>query len=79
LKKYRLPQALSAVLILLLGMTMSATAFKPEKLLVQLGNEVFLQDHLDWVKGKRVGLITNPSAWTANWSRSSIASWSILR
>lgn len=28
---------------------------------VKLGNEVFLEKHLDWVEGKRVGLITNPT------------------
>lgn len=31
------------------------------KMKVRLGNEVFLAKHLDWVRGKRVGLITNPT------------------
>ena len=26
---------------------------------IKLGNEVFLEEHLDWVKGKKVGLVTN--------------------
>lgn len=61
MKTNRLIQVVSAALFLSMGITMGAMAFKPDKPLVQLGNEVFLQDHLDWVKGKRVGLITNPS------------------
>jgi len=28
---------------------------------VKLGNEVILEKHLDWLKDKRVGLITNPT------------------
>ncbi|HEQ60518.1 MAG TPA: DUF1343 domain-containing protein, partial [Firmicutes bacterium] len=31
------------------------------KVKVRLGNEVFLEKHLEWVRGKRVGLITNPT------------------
>lgn len=36
-------------------------AFFPVKQKVNLGVDVFLEKHLDLVKGKRVGLITNPS------------------
>lgn len=36
-------------------------AFFPVKQKVNLGVEVFLEERLDLVKGKRVGLITNPS------------------
>ncbi|MBY7144162.1 DUF1343 domain-containing protein [Virgibacillus sp. NKC19-3] len=33
---------------------------------VRPGIEVFLSDHLDWVKGKKVGLITNPTGVASN-------------
>lgn len=61
MNRNRLALFLSAVLILSLGITMNANAYRVEKPRITLGNEVLLQDHLDWVKGKRVGLITNPS------------------
>ncbi len=55
----------AAVLILLL-LTLSAAAVQAKgkdgkKGKVTPGVEVFLKDHLDWVEGKRVGLITNPT------------------
>jgi uncharacterized protein YbbC (DUF1343 family) len=33
----------------------------PEQIRVKLGVEVFLENHLDLVKGKKVGLVTNPT------------------
>src|SRR6185437_13151552 len=33
---------------------------------VQPGIEVLLESHLDWIKGKRVGLITNPTGIDSN-------------
>jgi len=51
--------------ILIGGVTMNAlSAQKPIR--VKLGNEVFIEKHLDWVKGKRVGLITNPTGINSN-------------
>jgi len=44
----------------LIGGTISVEAIG-RKAKVKLGNEVFIEKHLDWVKGKRVGLITNPT------------------
>ncbi|WP_110943377.1 exo-beta-N-acetylmuramidase NamZ family protein [Virgibacillus senegalensis] len=53
-------------IVFLLLLAASATAVHAEgkpgkKAKVMPGVEVFLKDHLDWVDGKRVGLITNPT------------------
>ncbi|MEI9866285.1 MAG: hypothetical protein WDN00_17360 [Limisphaerales bacterium] len=32
---------------------------------VKLGDEVLFEKHLDLIRGKHIGLITNPRAWTA--------------
>ncbi|WP_088049844.1 exo-beta-N-acetylmuramidase NamZ family protein [Virgibacillus dakarensis] len=42
-------------------LTQAAKADHPPKGNVVPGIEVFLEKHLDWVKNKRVGLITNPT------------------
>lgn len=41
------------------------SAYKSDAI-VKLGIEVLIEDHLDLIKGKRVGLITNPSAVTSD-------------
>ncbi|MEC5422935.1 DUF1343 domain-containing protein [Virgibacillus sp. C22-A2] len=61
------------VLVLMLVMTSSLTNSNAEgnqgkgkKEKVVPGIEVFLEDHLDWVDGKKVGLITNPTGVDSN-------------
>ncbi|MFZ4451209.1 exo-beta-N-acetylmuramidase NamZ family protein [Salibacterium aidingense] len=53
------------VFLLLLGASATGVLAEsktgPQKSKVTPGVEVFLQEHLDWVEGKRVGLITNPT------------------
>ncbi|QTN00705.1 DUF1343 domain-containing protein [Sediminibacillus dalangtanensis] len=55
-----------AAVVFLLLLAVSAAAVQAEgkpgkKGKVTPGVEVFLKEHLDWVEGKRVGLITNPT------------------
>lgn len=59
----------AVICIFVLAILISATGCKSERedalikrqKKVKLGVEVFLEEHLDLVKGKRVGLITNPT------------------
>lgn len=47
-------------ILLVMGLALSGAACKGSKT-VKTGAELFLFDHLDIVKGKRVGLVTNPT------------------
>ena len=63
------PKMRAVICIFVLAILISATGCKSERedALIQrqkkvlFGIEVFLEEHLDLVKGKRVGLITNPT------------------
>ncbi|SDM30937.1 exo-beta-N-acetylmuramidase NamZ family protein [Sediminibacillus halophilus] len=62
----RKSKVVTAAVVFLLLLAVSAATVQAEgkagkKGKVTPGVEVFLKDHLDWVEGKRVGLITNPT------------------
>jgi beta-N-acetylhexosaminidase len=70
----RAPKSIAIIFVLTVAIIISAPSCKNDKDVVlpykqknvRPGIEVFLENHLDLVKGKRVGLITNPTGVASN-------------
>ena len=70
----RVPKSIAIIFVLTVAIIISAPSCKNDKDVVlpykqknvRPGIEVFLESHLDLVKGKRVGLITNPTGVASN-------------